>query len=1044
MALLALAAFGTIGGHQILAGVAFVGLAIGTVLAWVELGQVRRHRRQVQGAALYVEHPMANVTAPPERSAGRWGPLLAAGLTAAVAAGAVQTWYTPGTAIAGGDLAPPNGTAWLGQLFSSWTWSGSDLGRPGSLETQLPWAGLLWLVHKAGGSSMLAQRLWFTVLFTGAALGALWLLRLLRASWVAAAVGSLLYLFNPFVLSNVGANPVFLAALVLVVVEPAIVLSVCSGRWRSRSGAVALVATVPLIGYAYENPPLVLAVAAAGLAALVVSAIWFGRPARRRALPFLALGVPLAAMASLYWVVPSFEQLHFDAVGQLSALSSWTWTETRSTLANAFWLNTSWAWPFKEYVPYNGNYAVFPLSILRYAFPIIGFVALSFRYGPSPKSARHLTLAASGATGSLVVIFLSTGTRLPGSLVFDPMYRLPYGWLLQGPGRFLLLAGVGYAAMAVVTVDTWMGHLDRAVGSVRRWSSGNRVAAKVGVAVAIVGVGAVAPGYPLAFGAVVPGPRPGSMPSTHVRVPRYWTEMVSYLNGPASVPGNLLVLPADPFYQMLYTWGYYGNDGFITDMVRRNVLDPAGQGYGAAGSELTSAVDQVATSLLAGDDAAANRILRALGTPDVLVRGDLSVRDPVSSPDSPQALAVALRADPAVELVHRSGPLSLYRLRSSTGTLGGVHTGVPYVTTEATTPNLLALSALPAGTAIVRHAPIRGVPAVVQVPNEPSWKLQGGELRATLALPPGRSYTVTQLGTGGQASTPIALPVGVSTRVSGVHVRIRVASTGTVASLSTPSGMNELTGGNFFTKPWGKVGNCDAVPGTHPDLAARLGPAPPSNVGKALVLSTNADIACEAKAVAWHSGSVLLTLSAREIAGSGPAVCLWEIGPNRCASLPALDASRQWRTYQQIVTPPPGTRGLSLFLYAVGGTGGVRSVDAYSAVGVRPLPVPASLAIVAIGTSGDHRPPVLITADSTFSSAWTVSGAAQHVLVDGMANGWLSDTSRPLVPHDRTGAVVAAGFAVTLTAGAGTLLLAGSAVFGSLRARRVRRMNAQR
>jgi len=443
LTLSALAGFGTLGGDEIFAGVAFAALAAATILAWIELSQRARRREEAGDTGSKVGTSSEPERGGPSSAVRVRSGLIAVAITAAVAIGAVQTWFTPGTAIAGGDLAPPNGTAWLSRLFSAWTWSGSDLGHPGSLETQLPWAGLLWVVHHAGGSAALAQRLWFTLLFLGAALGALWLLRLLRASWTAATVGSLLYLFSPFVVSNVGTNPIFLSALVLIAVEPAIVVSVISGRWRLRTGTVALVATIPLVGYAYENPPLVLAVGLAGVTSLVASMIWVGRPSRRRALGFLALGLPLAIAVSLYWVLPSLEQLQFEAVHQLSTLSSWTWTETRSTLANAFWLNTSWAWPYRYYVPYNGAYATLPLSMLRYSFPLLGFAALTLRFDPSPTSRRRLALAVTGATGSLVIIFLSTGTRLPGSLVFDALYRLPYGWLLQGPGRFLLLAGLG-------------------------------------------------------------------------------------------------------------------------------------------------------------------------------------------------------------------------------------------------------------------------------------------------------------------------------------------------------------------------------------------------------------------------------------------------------------------------------------------------------------------------------------------------------------------------------------------------------------------------
>jgi hypothetical protein len=110
---------------------------------------------------------------------------------------------------------------------------------------------------------------------------------------------------------------------------------------------------------------------------------------------------------------------------------------------------------------------------------------------------------------------------------------------------------------------------------------------------------------------------------------------------------------------------------------------------------------------------------------------------------------------------------------------------------------------------------------------------------------------------------------------------------------------------------------------------------------------------------------------------------------------------------------------------------------------VRSLPLSAPLAIVATAASGGSRPPELTTADSTFSAVWTVGGAAQHVLVNGMANGWLSDATRPLVPRDKTSSILGAGFVAALIAAAATLLMAGSLTLGGLWARRGRRAHAQ-
>jgi len=599
--------------------------------------------------------------------------------------------------------------------------------------------------------------------------------------------------------------------------------------------------------------------------------------------------------------------------------------------------------------------------------------------------------------------------------------------------------------MAAVTVDAWMDQLDRALDMVGSWPRGRRLSVKAIVAAGVVGAAGIAPGFPLAFGAVAPGPRSDLLPSSRVRVPPYWTQMASYLNRPGSPAGNLLVLPPDPFYQMLYTWGYYGNDGFITDMVRRNVLDPAGQGYGAAGGALTGAVNQIATSLLAGDDLAANRLLSALGTPVILVREDLSVHGPVEESDSPEALAAALASDPGVEQVRRFGLLALYRLRDNAAVAPAVHGDVSYATSETAAPDLLALSVLPPGTAIIRHAPIAGVPDVVAVPSEGTWSLVGRRLQETVPMPSGRSYRLVQLGTARTARAEAPLRVGSPAALGPVRVLVSASQSGAFATLSTRVGPNELSDGNFAAGQWQTtVGNCNAVPDVPAEVGARLAPAPAGASGASLLLSASADIACESRAVSWRGGPVLLTLTARDISGPTPAVCLWEIGPDTCANLPAFGTAAGWQTYQQVVVPPSGTQGLSVFLYADSGAGGVRGTSAFAAVGVRSISVSPPLAIVATARGRSPHPPSLTTADSTFSSAWTVRAPAQHVLVDGVANGWLSDASGPLAPRDTTAPLLAAGLVLAVAGAGATLVLAATVSISALWALRACRVRERR
>src|SRR6185437_15570824 len=101
-------------------------------------------------------------------------------------------------------------------------------------------------------------------------------------------------------------------------------------------------------------------------------------------------------------------------------------------------------------------------------------------------------------------------------------------------------------------------------GTVWRWRSALRRPGLRLAAVSAAGAAMIAPGFPLMTGAIAPNSRP-VLPPSHVSVPGYWTAMASYVSGSAP-PGNLLVLPEDDFYQMPYTWGYYGADSFITNL----------------------------------------------------------------------------------------------------------------------------------------------------------------------------------------------------------------------------------------------------------------------------------------------------------------------------------------------------------------------------------------------------------------------------------------------------------------------------------------------
>lgn len=988
---------------QILIGVAYLALVTAVLVGGLEGWPTRGVHLSQQRAPL------------PRTLRGRatWHPRLGLGVVTLIAASAVQTWFAPGRLLAGGDMSPAVGTAWLGRIFAAWSWSGSNLGGPADNESALPWAAVYWVVHMLHGSPALAERIWYTALFAGAAATCYLLLRSLGLGSAGSILGALAYIFDAHVVT-VGTNPVFLAAMVLLAGIPAVILNTASGRWSLRRGIILMASSAPLLGYVSQNPPLVLMLAAVTVATPLMTAWLDGRLATGRAIRVIGVGGLLLACASAYWLVPAVLQLRIDATSALANSSSWIWTEGRANLANAFWLNNDWGWRFREYYPYAGTYNQLPLAVMKFTLPALAFGFLVVARFPRTNSqdSRKARLGIAAAVTALFLILLSTGTLLPGALIFDPLYHLPLGWLLREPGRFLMLAGLAYSVLMGLSTDAgWKKINSLAPAAEQTWRTSLRQSTTRLVAVGVVGIATLSPGFPLVTGAIAPQHRP-VLPSTRVHVPAYWAAMASYINYHAPA-GNVLILPEDDFYQMPYTWGYYGADTFISNLISRNVVDPVGQGYRPAQPELRAAVNLIQESLIAHDWSSAQRILAAIGTPLLLVRGDINAKFPNRKITPPAALEKALHSDPGAQLLRSFGRLELFKIHRSLNATGVVGR---YATVNSINPDLRDLALFPVETALISSPARASVPAVLQVPPVAHWKLVGRRLQTSVAKPPGRRYEIDLLSSTGVYRRAY-LTVGNSRRLrSGStrrhrrHVSRRRGITAGPAPLLEATGINSnaqtiklsyglgasvIRNGDFSSGLWGEVGNCAAISGTvsKAELSANVSMGQGPGGMPILALSASADSACEMNRLAWKSGSLFVSLWIRHVAGAPPRICLWQIPVNICAGIAPIPASiatsRHWYHYQAIVEPSHGTRKISLYLYADTFTPGVVTYNEYSDVVVRHAAVLLQPVVLAMPRGNREPKDSLYAAAASYSAEWTGPHGVLHVEVDGLRNGWL-------------------------------------------------------
>jgi hypothetical protein len=885
-----------------------------------------------------------------------------------------------------------------------------------------------------GGSEMLAQRIWLTLLFSGAGLGAIAFLRALGLRPAAAACGAMVYLFNAHTL-DVVPNDVYLCAFLLLPALPAIVLNAAMGRIRVTTAAVIIALSVPILGYAALNPPLVLMLGTA-LVASPVLALWLGgwSPASR-ALKAIGLGGALVMGLSAYWIVPTAIVASHAASGELSNLTSWAWTEGRSSIINAFWLNTSWGWDHPEYAPYAKNYNAQPLLFLKFALPAFAFAALGLARssrqatGGDPRP-RNLRIAVAMSAAALFLILLSNGTNSPGSALFVPLYQLPLGWLLREPGRFLVAGALAYAVLAAVTIEeiaafSWNLVLTRWHGLHAlsgRWK--RLISVRLTLAGALVLAASLASGYPLVTGAVIPGDRQ-LLPPGHVRFPDYWKDMAFFIDA-ATPEGPVIALPADIFYQLPFSWGYYGSDSFMLQLMNRHIIAPVPQGYINPSQELSSVVGLIEKAALAFDWPQVQRLSQILDAPLILVRGDVAPGALGSRLTPPGEISAALSEDPDVQMIHQSGPLQLFAFR------GHMPSKVAwvrdYATVESPEPDLDILQLLPPGMHLV-SAPARpGVSRVELAPPVESWREQTGRLTTSIGEPPGWDYHLALLPTRESPGSVSDLSNGGSTAAVG---GLEVTQSDGMVHITVPV-TNKIDNGDFSKGLWREPGDCGQFYGRDfSGIRAAVLPSAGPSGAPVMVLSAQLDSACEFEKVHWNGNPLVVSLDVRHVSGDAPRLCLYETNLSKCASAPDFRKIDHWTRYRFLVTPDAGTSSLQMFLYSDGDTFGPPTVNEFANVEALELPVVPHVGLIGIPShpnpeaSGSNRSglissPLLATEAAVpslslliqheaFDQAWQGPANSTHVVVDGLFNGWLgASASQRYAIHYRLATVIIA------------------------------------
>ena len=578
--------------------------------------------------------------------------------------------------------------AFLRDVMQVWDPS-EDMGhRTGSLIAYLPVAAYYAVARGLGLSALGAQQLFFFGVLAASATG-MWVFFSEfweTSSQVSRSIAALLYMFNPYVLLNVGGSPAGTTVLLLpymAVPWVAVEFIRCIRRRKFGHGLVAAAivgvaapgvnATVNAIAFAACGTVLLIEIARTGF--------------QRRAVVLGAGTVGVSVLASLWWFGPLVASLRSGGTDVYFQTDPITIGASASSFREVFRLLGLWAlYQGHNGVPYYPTqryFASVPVIVASMLGALAVFGGLWRRWGDVRTSGLALLLVV--AVPMAVSIHPVSEPTLTGVV---------YQWLFDMFPPFRSFRGnykwVGVVVMAYcLVIPLVLLADDRRV---------RRVA------------GAVVCGFVLAN--AIPFVVPGMTFPPGYRlgdVPEYWRQAGKWLDGQPE-GGRALFTPSQNF--SVYTWGRPQGDIAPLFTRRPVITSHIAPSTSAGGRQLIG----LTRDALRDPTIPYDKVLDLLDVAFVVQRNDVDWR--YYGSESPIRMRQFLAGQPALELTRTFGMLDVYRVRRDP--IGPVAASREVVQIVADGGLRSGLTLFQPGTVATFQKPERSNPGVATVRASPS------------------------------------------------------------------------------------------------------------------------------------------------------------------------------------------------------------------------------------------------------------------------------------------------------------------------------------
>lgn len=474
-------------------------------------------------------------------------------------------WYKDHFIIANGDNFPYYFNSQSKFFYDLFVWDIRNGGLPSVWPTCIVIHASWYVLQRIGISIGIIQIIYLIFYFFGSGTSMFFLVKTIHkcdTDLPFPLVSSLFYMFNIFVLieilnDSVRWTLVFLPLLLAFYIRLIEDINLNKNYWNNCV-LFAIISTF-LFSFASQNLPLI------GI--IVLSLVIFGGYYRvkynYKSLKILCITFLLLILINIWWIIPIFYQVSFSLIHPDSLITTvtnvndWAFTHQRASFLNLFWLNGIYSWS-PEYIPFITFYSSFIVIFICFTPIIIGFSTLLLNKG------RNLLICFISLV-ILLLLFLTKGLHSPFENINIFLYN-------QIPGMFMFREPyIKFFIIVAILLSILIGLFAYSVLSyIQETKWGHKTIITSIFLCAVVMCFFITTGPFLS--SMVMDRQTDVLPySAYVQIPSDWMDMEHYID---EKPGffNILITPNNDYYQMPYTWGYYGADALPPVLLSKPTL----------------------------------------------------------------------------------------------------------------------------------------------------------------------------------------------------------------------------------------------------------------------------------------------------------------------------------------------------------------------------------------------------------------------------------------------------------------------------------------